>query len=77
MGWGFTYLRAHCVSSGEKEVGFTEKEGAAGRVLAGPSAASASWTPLPFPGGGPGLFSPVATQWRQKKKKGGLRAVRL
>jgi len=77
MGWGFTYLRAHCVSSGEKEVGFTEKEGAAGRVLAGPSAASASWTPLPFPGSGPGLFSPVATQWRQKKKKGGLRAVRL
>lgn len=43
-----------------------------GRVLAGPSAASACWTPLPFPGSGPGFVSPVATQWRQKNKKGGL-----
>lgn len=42
-----------------------------GRVLAGPSAASACWTPLPFPGSGPGFVSghPVAAE----KEKGWAR----
>lgn len=59
MGLGFTYLRAHCVSTGEKEVGFTEKEGpgACGplccKCLLDPTPLSREWAGLCFPSGHP------------------------
>ncbi|KAH7511376.1 hypothetical protein FEM48_ZijujUnG0019500 [Ziziphus jujuba var. spinosa] len=63
-----SFMRSYRDSTGEKEVGFTEEEGAGAcgpplqQVLVG--------LPPPFPERGPGCVSPAAGQWRQKTNSG-------